>query len=82
MEKANNSIAKKLCVNLRNNYLKKLVNDTNQWLNCVVHSLNIKINKSLLRKLMYNFVVYSNERPCRKRQRLGMDQVAINLIFT
>ena len=46
--KINNSIASKLCANLINNPLKIklcLVNNTIQWLNCVVHYLNLKINE-------------------------------------
>ena len=42
LKEANNSIATKMCANLLNN-LKKLVYDTIQRLNCVVHYLNMKI---------------------------------------
>ena len=46
-EKANNSIATKLQVNLLNNCGQKLksflVHDTIQWLHCIIHYLNMKM---------------------------------------
>ena len=78
MQKVNNSIATKLRVKLINNcttFLKKIVHDTIQWLNCVMHILNMKINWKCLRTVMHSFEVHSNERSCRKKVRLGPKQV-------
>ena len=53
LQKVNNSIATKLCVNLINNcklFLEKMVHDTIQLPNCVIHFLNMKINRKLVEK--------------------------------
>ena len=52
-----------------------LVQDTVQWLNCVLHDLNMEIKWKFVKKLLYNFVVHSNDIPCRKRWRVGIDYV-------
>ena len=76
-EKVNNSIANKLRVTLLKTVKIKLflAHATIQRLNCVVHNLNVKKTENLLRKLMHNFVVHSNESVCGKSGRLGLDQV-------
>ena len=43
MKKSNNSKAIKVCANLLNKRLKKIVHDKIQWLNCGMHYLNMKI---------------------------------------
>ena len=50
---------------------------TIQWLNCVVHFLNMKINWNWLRKVTHSFEVHSNESACRKSGRLGQEQVIV-----
>ena len=80
IEKVNNSIATKLCANLLNSCRKTwiiLVHFTIQWLNCVVHYLNVKLDPTLAEKKIHNFVVHSNESVCRKIGRLEKDQVLI-----
>ena len=60
LTRRNNSIATKLCENLINNQKNIfeifLVHYTIQWLNCVMHSLNVKTyTENWLRKLMHSF---------------------------
>ena len=45
--------------------------NTIQWLNCVVHYLNIKMKGYLVDIIDLNFVVNSNEMACRKGDVLG-----------
>ena len=77
-EKVNTSVATKLCRNLLNNCRNVwtiLVHNTIQWLICVVHYLNVKINWKLVDKITHNFVVHSNESACRISGCLGLEQV-------
>ena len=54
LRKVNNLIATKMYANLLNNHWKirtLLVQDTIQWLNCVVHYLNMKVKWKLVEKI-------------------------------
>ena len=52
-----------------------LVYDTIQWINCVLKSLNIKINWKLVERIMHSFEVHSNESVCIKTGSLGPEKI-------
>ena len=70
-EKFYNSIATKMCANFAKKlctfYKLLLVHYTIQWLNCVVHYLNIKINWKLVEKINAQLCSALNESVCRKK---------------
>ena len=40
-----------------------------------MHFFNMKKTKNWLRKVMHSFEVHSNESACRKKVRIGLEQV-------
>ena len=53
--------------------------DTIQRLNCIVHYLNTKIKGTWVEIIKLKLGVHSNEMPCRKMGRLGLEPVTLHV---